>query len=951
MRVAVMVAFAVTVFVVDQGVAHAWLDNYSIGTTYYAAPTVQPAAKCDDCGVVVNLPWAFPYYAGSYTQVTVSSNGYVLLGNRPSEATMTPPAHALGWAGSADVPDQIIAPLWDNWNLALGGNVYTGVAPDGAFTVEWRDVAHYGAGTTTTCQTCYDTCYDSCGSPYSCNPYSCNCTTGPGPTYTFELKLYADGSFHFLYPKIVAGNAAYDYGVGATIGYQDEGNTVGEGISYRGTIRPTSSTSSWFARSRPAGNQLYVRGVDPYFGNARDGLNLRLTYTCNRDGMWCSDGCGGIYECTVDGTAYTDATPYSVDVAAAIGREGWARVSTAACPAGQYFGGISGTNVAAYWDNYTYPGPYETLNIGMGTQFTTASQHRDYNVSITQALVNPRPDARVITPYSFTNPQAACWDTCYDTTICLAAQCCPDGCGGCSSYNCGAPDPSCIGTPYLCNPHACPAVITSCAVNNYTNTNPATWALTSPECPLGDNVGGAGITPASAGQPYGYCVSSKCTFLSKLDTYAARASTSSPLPAAAPSTKGLVIIPGIDALNDDGSGEYYLLLNPLRISPGSSPTPAQVANNFKPIVELQRAGTDVSIGNYADGNRHLEQMRAEVAGWVNTAYTRAGNQKVILAGVSQGGVVMKMAAASGMVTSAKVKALMALDSPLRGANLSAPNRGLQTLIACQKYGQSKYWKIFSPPARDMKYENVTTCYCSHYAPGRGQIHESYVFGGTGHNWPETSYCLSDNGAWHNTAMAPYQTWPTTIPRYAVSSGDGYGPTYSNQPGSTSPGFDQNLFYFHYSYSYCSDAKWAQSPYDAHPGSTYLHYLDILDSGNANLDLGWGPITGLGCGTLTASMQFLPAFVPVHSALDVNYAGQTTAGGTRVTGLDAAGLAGWKAWATNDANWPHCEVSGYQACKLYNWVLDEVGATTRAACTTDITTTTGASVPGTQCSSL
>ena len=63
------------------GTAHAYYDGYAATYQYQYAPTYDPFFKCDDCVKTVNLPFSFPYYGKQFSQITISSNGYVVLGS------------------------------------------------------------------------------------------------------------------------------------------------------------------------------------------------------------------------------------------------------------------------------------------------------------------------------------------------------------------------------------------------------------------------------------------------------------------------------------------------------------------------------------------------------------------------------------------------------------------------------------------------------------------------------------------------------------------------------------------------------------------------------------------------------------------------------------------------------------------------------------------------------
>jgi len=93
---------------------------------------------------VVPLPFELPWFGEPVSQVKVSSNGYVVMGN--DDATRFFPDDI----PVAGAPNNYIAPLWADLNPAAGGGVYVqtlGVAPARRFVMQWEAVP-YNAGVT-----------------------------------------------------------------------------------------------------------------------------------------------------------------------------------------------------------------------------------------------------------------------------------------------------------------------------------------------------------------------------------------------------------------------------------------------------------------------------------------------------------------------------------------------------------------------------------------------------------------------------------------------------------------------------------------------------------------------------------------------------------------------------------------------------------------------------------
>ncbi len=112
---------------------NAFADISSFGTL---APN---ASNCDDCGDLVPLGFTFEFFGVQHTQINVCSNGYLTFG--PDVGVFTN-----GVIPSTGVPNDLIAPYWDDWYTIISGDVYyqtLGAAPNRVFVAMWDAVQHF----------------------------------------------------------------------------------------------------------------------------------------------------------------------------------------------------------------------------------------------------------------------------------------------------------------------------------------------------------------------------------------------------------------------------------------------------------------------------------------------------------------------------------------------------------------------------------------------------------------------------------------------------------------------------------------------------------------------------------------------------------------------------------------------------------------------------------------
>lgn len=175
-------------------VSFAWEDAKTFGIDQFITGNNQ--------GKTISLPFPFVFGGVSYTQVTISSNGYLTFGGTGTSAeNFFIPAVAQ--------PNQMIAPYWDDLTPSLTpeySRIYTrtfGAAPDRRFVVEWHRLKIVGL---------------------------------PSSELTFEAVLYEQGGLiKFQYQAL---NGAS--GDSASIGVEHDDGRSGLQWSYnqRGAVKP-----------------------------------------------------------------------------------------------------------------------------------------------------------------------------------------------------------------------------------------------------------------------------------------------------------------------------------------------------------------------------------------------------------------------------------------------------------------------------------------------------------------------------------------------------------------------------------------------------------------------------------------------------------------------------------------------------------------------------------------
>jgi hypothetical protein len=194
--------------------------------------------------------------------VTISDNGFVLLGDNLAAAGASENRNPMRYWGGGDinpqVPELMIAPLWDNWDPSLGGDVYYGTVASGAFVVEWSQVVHLD-----------------------------DMAMG---TYSFLLKLQPSGQFEFHYVKMYGASPPMGCATFVDCGYSAHG-----GYTYR--ARTLGTLTHWpkdpvhglhplyggqaYGYRPPADNTVYFKATDTVVDRIVSYVKMTLTWNCS----------------------------------------------------------------------------------------------------------------------------------------------------------------------------------------------------------------------------------------------------------------------------------------------------------------------------------------------------------------------------------------------------------------------------------------------------------------------------------------------------------------------------------------------------------------------------------------------------------------------------------------------------------------------------------------------
>ena len=175
-------------------------------------------SNADDATQPVQIGFDFNFMGNVYSSVNVSTNGNIQFGNNPSALNVNFPIP------TAAAPNNMIAPLWNDFNPAAGGGIYTlsdtsGGAGNGRFIVSWEDVPRYLFN----------------------------------DSNSFQVILHESGSFEFRYGPISPEGVPGDF----TVGYESINGT--SGVSIPGGSIGAGNTARSFS---------FIPGPSPCAGGA-----------------------------------------------------------------------------------------------------------------------------------------------------------------------------------------------------------------------------------------------------------------------------------------------------------------------------------------------------------------------------------------------------------------------------------------------------------------------------------------------------------------------------------------------------------------------------------------------------------------------------------------------------------------------------------------------------------
>jgi hypothetical protein len=194
-----------------EGQGFSWIDISNLG---------QNLNLSDDASAILDLPFDVPFWGQTFDQISVCSNGFVILGNDGSSPYSN--ERLLQGNGSSNM----ICALWDDLNPASGGSVraWSDVA-GGRVVLAWLGVPHYGTSDYETFEIIF---YDP----------------------TMYPTISGDSAFLVQYQTVANSNSC-------TIGHQNNGRNDGIQVAYNdswasdlseindnGTLFTTTGTAS-----------------------------------------------------------------------------------------------------------------------------------------------------------------------------------------------------------------------------------------------------------------------------------------------------------------------------------------------------------------------------------------------------------------------------------------------------------------------------------------------------------------------------------------------------------------------------------------------------------------------------------------------------------------------------------------------------------------------------------
>jgi hypothetical protein len=164
------------------GPAFEWVEISQVGQAW--------SMSLDDFEGPLPLGFSFPFYGGSQSQCFVGSNGYLTFGQGHTVWVSTP-------IPSSSLPNHMIAPFFDDFDLPRGGTVYTWADSENQrFIAQWDGAMSFGSG---------------------------------GP-HTFQLRLYATGMVDVAYLDLDESDLSF-----ASVGIENGTGSIGLQYHYQGS--------------------------------------------------------------------------------------------------------------------------------------------------------------------------------------------------------------------------------------------------------------------------------------------------------------------------------------------------------------------------------------------------------------------------------------------------------------------------------------------------------------------------------------------------------------------------------------------------------------------------------------------------------------------------------------------------------------------------------------------
>jgi hypothetical protein len=222
------------------GPAFNWVDISTTGTLI----TTWTNGTGDDGSVVVPLPFSFPYYGSSYSQIKICTNGW-----QSFDVASTNTAYSNVAIPATAEPNLVMYPFWDDQDVRTSGGIYyyNDIA-NNRFIIMYKDVPHF--------------------------------TPDPGP-YTYETIIYSDGRIYYQYLNM--GTPINS----STIGTENAGGATGLQVVFNGAYLHNNLAIKiekglgWVDENPSSGtvNPLSNQNVDVIFNST--GLTPNTTYTGN----------------------------------------------------------------------------------------------------------------------------------------------------------------------------------------------------------------------------------------------------------------------------------------------------------------------------------------------------------------------------------------------------------------------------------------------------------------------------------------------------------------------------------------------------------------------------------------------------------------------------------------------------------------------------------------------